>query len=65
MRCSLVCVQCAVQPHVGAVYADLLLQSRTSAEFYIKVGCMWSTLLLSALSHNGTFHRDEMPVMLF
>ena len=29
--------QCAVQPHLGAVYADLLLQARKSAELYIKV----------------------------
>ena len=30
--------QCALQPHLGQVVSDILLQSRESGEFYVKVG---------------------------
>ena len=29
--------QCAIQPGLGKVYSQILLQSHTSAEFYLKV----------------------------
>ena len=47
-RFEVVCrltAQCAVQPGLGKVYSQILLQSHTSAEFYLKVphpgACLW------------------------
>ena len=36
VRCRLIS-QCAVQPGLGKVYSQILLQTHTSAEFYLKV----------------------------
>ncbi len=36
VQCRLIS-QCAVQPGLGKVYSQILLQTHTSAEFYLKV----------------------------
>ncbi len=67
VQCRLIC-QCAVQPGLGKVYSQILLQTHTSAEFYLKVSAS-SDYLTSHMTHDtgagvATYRRPpDVPSM--